>query len=167
MPRTVALVGCGKSKVETGDVPIEAHKLYTGSLFKAAYGYACLAHDRVLIVSAFHHVMRHDYLVYTYERELSKSPNDRRAWGARCANMLSSCFGVTEKDDVYIYAGHRYVEALTNALIGYRIHTPLKGMTLGQRLHWFKKQRDLLKGERHGQVRSRRRQERQDEQARQ
>jgi hypothetical protein len=142
--QSIALVGCGKSKIETGDTPVPACELYTGSLFRAAYNYACLAHDRVLIVSAFHHVMRPDYPVYTYERELPKSPNERRDWGARCANMLTSCFGVTKEDDIYIYAGHRYTEAILAQLHGYRVHTLLKGMTMGRRLQWFKQMRELV-----------------------
>lgn len=138
----IALIGCGKAKASEA---CRARDLYTGSLFRAALGYAEGCFDHVYIVSALHELVGLEDELGPYNRKLSDLPAKYQAiWGERVAKRLVGRH--TIEIDVTILAGKDYVEAIRSGLLWCRIpdsaiHAPLAGLGMGQRLAWFNAQK--------------------------
>lgn len=155
---TVAIIGCGKSKL---DHAAPACELYTGSLFRAALAHAESTADRVFIASAKHGLLRTTQTIEPYDQKLRRGgvgafvrDASVDAWRARVSGQLHKLARDLRGPGVLfsIYAGADYslpiVEAIRFAAIeqAYHVRTPLDGMTLGRRLQWFAAQRQLREG---------------------
>jgi hypothetical protein len=143
-PVRVALVGCGADKREGRHA---ARDLYVGSLFRAGLGHAEATADEVLIVSAHHHLVELDQEIAAYDRSLASLRKiEREAWAERVVRDLVAHYrGVSV--ELTFYAGALYVDAIVGALrrwqrsgggIAWRWSTPLAGLSVGQRLRWYK-----------------------------
>jgi len=140
---TVALVGCGKSK-RLGTHP--ARHLYTGPLFRASLAHAehTWGAENVYIVSALHGLLRLSDPVESYNTTLPTDPAVRREWAARVGAALLAERAADDLVHVVIYAGAAYAEPLRTWFDGQpvtrvgRLDLPLRGMTQGRRLAWFK-----------------------------
>jgi hypothetical protein len=138
-PVRVALVGCGKAKRAEESTAAE---LYTGSLFRAAYGWAKANADEVFILSALYGLLNPEARVQPYEYKLSSVRKvDRHAWGSRVAGGLASAY-VGQDVELVFLAGEDYVAPVCRyAPRNWARSVPLEGLTLGQRLAWFSQAR--------------------------
>lgn len=137
--KTWALIPCSKTKAT---VPCAAINMYWRSaLFRGAAQSAEAKGQAVLILSAKHGVLRPDTEIEPYDVTLIGMPvAQRKAWaGAVLRGLLTM---LTPGDEVVSYLGEQYAEFVLPALRGtFRVSEPLKGMSQGKRLAWFKRER--------------------------
>lgn len=137
-PADIVLVSCAKTKL---DVPAPAKDLYTSPLFGRQRAYAEEQAVPWFILSAEHGLVAPDEWSAPYERYLPDTPSTYRvAWGAWIAERLELLAGPLEGKVVEIHAGRGYVEVIDKRLIdkGVLVVEPLRGLTLGERLAWYK-----------------------------
>ncbi|QRK14188.1 hypothetical protein JQX13_50460 [Archangium violaceum] len=142
-PRRIALVGCGKSKLEQ---PAPARELYTGPLFRAALDVAQAEFGAdVWILSAKHGLVDLDEDVAPYELALGDLTSEaQEAWARDVIRNLR------DDDDgspahLTVYAGSAYVEALRAHLPStWTLDDPMKGLSQGGRLAWLSARRAAL-----------------------
>jgi len=142
----IALVGCGKSKL---DRAAPARELYTGPLFRSALSYA-LEPDRfdsVYILSAKYGLLYLDEKIEPYDLALAQRDRAARVkWGRLVAASLDALHYRCPLD-ITCLAGRPYVDALLWMGEGYffehrwSLSAPLSGLGRGQRLAWFKQRR--------------------------
>ena len=160
--RTIALVGCGKSKLS---VPAPAKDLYTGTLFRMVRAYAERFCTGWGILSAKHGFLLPDEVIEPYDKTMAQlgDRDYRRAWQTRTNWELfyklpwQIIYAEERKREM---DGIRFTERLPIALTGiefvflageayepavngprdYPTTYPLRGMGLGNRLQWFKRQ---------------------------
>ena len=137
---TVALVGCGKAK-RPGRHP--ARDLYVGPLFRAALEHVEATADRVFILSGRHGLLPLDQVVEAYDTPLPTG-QERLDWGVRVVEALVEA--VPGRITLTVYAGAAYANEVWCALAGYsdrvRVLQPLRGMSQGKRLGWFRARRE-------------------------
>ena len=140
---TLVIVGCGKTKL---DHAAPAADLYTGGLFRAARGWAEANGTNWLIASAKCGLVSPDTQLEPYDRTLvGLSREYRRQWGAWAQRDLSRYINKHGcPDRIIVLAGKAYIEPLVAWTAIGRIsrETPLDGKGIGQRLSWFKQQRE-------------------------
>jgi hypothetical protein len=137
VPITIALVGCGKSKLLK---PARAKDLYTGPLFRAARAYAeeC---DEWRIVSARYGLLKPEYRIEPYDDRLK--PKDAQQWAVGIANKLYREFVGCGPYELLLLAGADYTAPIREVFESrhdvncVRIREPLLGLGLGRRLQWF------------------------------
>src|SRR6185437_8123426 len=119
-------------------------ELYTSALFRAAYAYAEMSCDAVLIVSALHGVVAPKAIIRPYERSLRKY--DRRAredWGVRTVGQLLPSFVLPPQ--IVILAGQVYADALLHGAHWHNLprpELPLLGIRgCGPRVKWLRVER--------------------------
>ncbi|WP_223643917.1 DGQHR domain-containing protein DpdB [Corallococcus sp. EGB] len=135
-PVQVALVGCGKKKLEHR---APARDLYTGNLFSAHLAEAEATTPHVYVLSALHGLLSLDEEVEPYDVTLrGMPPKARGAWGRQVLESLARRYpaGAVE---LLVYAGRAYAEPLQDALVaspreGWTLVEPLEGATQGARL---------------------------------
>lgn len=67
-----AVIACGAAKIQTlPGQPVQAWRLYTGSLFKKALEAACVSADEIYILSAEYGLLKANDLVYTYNLKMT------------------------------------------------------------------------------------------------
>ena len=134
------LVGCGKSKLLRR---APARELYTGSLFRAARDYAEASGEPWAIVSAKYGLLEPPEVVAPYEHKLARS--ERHAWAATVGREFDARY---EERKVTLLMGAEYAEPLALELSwrGVSVQQPLAGLMLGERLSWFKAQREKREG---------------------
>lgn len=131
----VALVGCGKRKATTR---CPARSLYTGSLFRAALRHAEATSDVVWIMSGLHGLVELEAPLEPYDVTLRAG--EAYLWAADVVAALGRELGAVPYD-VDVYAGGAYGAALVAASQGmYR--EPCRGLTLGGRLAYFRRERE-------------------------
>lgn len=133
----LVLVTCVKSKL---DVPAAAKDLYVSTLFTRQRAYAESAGLPWFILSAEHGLVAPEEWLAPYERYLPDTPASyRAAWGRWVAERLDLLAGPLQNRIIEIHAGSAYVEALSPHLAakGAVLHTPLAGLSMGQRLAWY------------------------------
>ena len=145
----VLLVSCGAAKLST---PAPARDLYTGSLFRAARGYAERVGAPWWILSAEHHLIHPETMIAPYERRLGGS-DEERAWWARSvwdglAFALSTGHGWRSGQAVAveIHAGVAYTAPLMASpglRRSWRVELPLAGLQVGERLGWYRRAREV------------------------
>jgi hypothetical protein len=145
-PLTIALVGCGKSKL---DHAAPAHQLYTGSLFVAASRWAAEC-DGWFILSAKFGLLDPEAVIEPYEVRLG--PKDRQQWGQVAANAVVNHMREAGPYELVLLAGEDYAAPVREAMRGSNergwrlncmaVRAPLEGLGIGQRLAWFKSERD-------------------------
>jgi uncharacterized protein DUF6884 len=161
---SVALVACSATKA-TGPQP--ARLLYTSQLFRAASAYAERTYDYWFVISARHYLVHPDERLAPYDTRLdSLNLAGRQHWartvvadlrlghGARTDGRLDwpadptlqlrlgRWFVAGDRVDLWMHAGAAYTEPITEAAAGlpFDIHTPLKGLGIGQQLAWYAQQ---------------------------
>lgn len=160
---TIALVACGKSKLEHA---APARELYTGNLFRAAAGHAEATADRWYVLSAAHGLVHPDAELEPYDATLTDATRDELASWARAvfdtlrmsnAALTRGSFanlpGEAEADkgmgrllmegatvEVVVYAGVAYraeLVRLLEGLEGVTVTVPLEGKGIGEQLGWY------------------------------
>lgn len=163
-PFVMALVGCGKAKL---DRPAPARDLYTGGLFRAARAHVEARYEHWGILSAKHHLVDPDRVLMPYDLAMTDlSAEQRWVWGevigsaARCgcgpfSDAVRWHFGCRPMHagetrlaaDVHpiqldVYAGRPYIQALPQVWRDrFIINEPLAGLQIGERLRWFAERR--------------------------
>lgn len=146
----VILIGCGKTKL-AGEH--EARDLYTGSLFRAARRYAEGASKYWWIVSAKHGALCPFTRITSYEMRLPGRRDLRERWGTAAASTVYGYMADRElalQDDlsmgfhVELLAGEEYCVPIVDHFNRLKVQCarPLRGMQVGERLAWFKQQRE-------------------------
>jgi hypothetical protein len=136
----VALVGCSAAKLKHA---APARELYTSALFRAAYGYAAMTCDAVVIVSAVYGIVAPSAIIRPYDRSLRQySKREREDWGARTVMQLPS-FGLSPV--LVILAGKIYADALDSGAHWHNLprpELPLSGIRgCGPRVRWLRVER--------------------------
>lgn len=127
----IGLVGCGKGKQQRA---VPARDLYTGTLFKLARRYAERRCSAWFILSAEHGLVRPEKLLRPYETSMkSLTPAGRVEWAAKVRRELQAAIGDVP---VLFLAGSDYAAAVA----GREVSDPLRGMSIGRRLQWLKKE---------------------------
>lgn len=137
----IALVGCGKSKL---DRAAPARELYTGNLFAAARAWAETFADRWFVLSAKYGLVDPDTVIEPYDLKLSSlSREERERWAEWTSAQVRE---IAPDDDTYSLviglAGGDYLDALQNygnGLWRWRMKEPLERKEIGERLAWFKR----------------------------
>jgi hypothetical protein len=135
--RTVALVGCVKSKRAGVHA---ARDLYTSPLFRARVADVEARGLPWLVLSAKHGVLRPDDPVEKYDETLNAmAARERAAWGARVVSQLVAELGGLAGTTLEVHAGGRYVAAVAPLLEakGARVVVPAAGLGIGQQLHLY------------------------------
>ena len=140
----VVLIACSSQKKEEA---APARELYTSSLFKKALEYARTqtSDDLIFVMSAMHGLVGLGKILTPYDRELSKMRKiDRTFWGIRLVDDLvqrlhARGLTLTKADEVMLLGGEDYNTPVRGALFRKEVPCvePLKGMNIGQRLHWL------------------------------
>jgi hypothetical protein len=156
LPKTIALVGCGKEKRRT---ECAAKDLYTGSLFRTAREWAETFADAWWIASAKHLILHPNDVIEPYDSALSDLKADDRRWRT-CqiqshfrARWIDCCrFGkndrgfqvAVEKPRVVLLASREYLfgflEQRERALCSMDFEMPLDGLGIGQRIAYLKRE---------------------------
>lgn len=139
-PSDYVVVGCGKRKATE---PRPARDLYTGSLFTAARRYAEASFLPWRILSAKHGLVDPDQVLEPYDAQLLgpywEKPELRACVGLQLAQLGWS--GVLE-----VHAGHEYAELVrveaAYTAPGLRVVSPVAGLQVGQRLAWYRAERE-------------------------
>lgn len=135
-PRTLVLVACGKTKLETA---AKAEDLYTGNLFRARRRWAeaatKLEGGAWAILSAKHGLTSPSELLEPYDVSLSgANKRTREAWAAKVASSIVAAYGRPER--VLLHAGAAYAEALSAELHykGIEVEWVSEGRQVGEQL---------------------------------
>ena len=121
MPKTIALISCGKKKSLNAT---EAQFLYTSPLFRKTLKYAetILRPDRIFILSAKHGLLKLDEVIEPYNETLKdKKREEQKIWANKIISQLKSECDI-EKDKFIILAGHDYYQDLAKSLPNIDIH---------------------------------------------
>lgn len=132
------LIGCGKAKKAE---PCMAQDLYTGPIFKARRAYAEASGCGWMIVSAKHELVSPFERLSPYNLTMKDlDPAHRQWWGSWIAHLLQ----LTMVTEVELHMGRDYAESLIPALdaVGIRHSWPVKGLSQGHQLQWYKQQRE-------------------------
>jgi hypothetical protein len=136
----VALVGCSAAKLKHA---APARELYTSALFRAAYAYAEVTCDAVVIVSAVYGIVAPSVIIRPYDRSLRQyNKREREDWGARTVMQLPS-FGLSPV--LVILAGKVYADALVHGAHWHNLprpELPIAGIRgCGARVKWLRVER--------------------------
>jgi hypothetical protein len=135
LPRRVTVIGCGKEKLPGRH---KAQDLYTGNLFRASLKYAKATSSEVYIASANYGLIGLDDVVDSYDLVITDlSKTSRELWAQEVARELRSKL---QGGELVLMMGAEYVKPLAKELARFDIPfaEPLKGLQLGERLHWLK-----------------------------
>jgi hypothetical protein len=132
--RTIALISCGKSKL---NVRAPAHKLYTGDLFQKSLAYARHKNaDAIYILSAQYGLLELEQEIAPYEKTLKGMPSaDVARWAEGVLSQLRQRTNLTT-DRFIILAGLPYRSRLIPHLTNFEV--PLKGLGFGEQLQFLK-----------------------------
>ena len=134
----ILLLGCVSEK---GPADVAARDLYVSTLFRLRRAYAETLGSPWFILSARHGLVRPDEVLEPYDVRLSSLPAaGRRAWGDRVFAQLQAAAAPLPGRVFEFHAGSHYVEAVRPHLerLGAVVAWPLKGLGLGEQLHWYK-----------------------------
>lgn len=151
----IGLVGCAAQKLGR---MAQARDLYDSPLFRASLTYAEARCERVYVLSAALELVDLGRWIMPYELRLDGigGKKERQAWGARVASKLIARHG--RAVDYLFLAGEDYAGRVATGLRTHdghredgwhgvrpeRIHQPLAGMQIGQRLKWLNEQNAQL-----------------------
>jgi Family of unknown function (DUF6884) len=161
---SVGLVACGATKLGR---PAPARDLYCSPLFRKASAYAAATYDRWFILSAKHYLVDPCEVLDPYDVSLKGMTVDGRAhWASmvecslRCGHRTRTpgrqvagdplllgqwidegrTRGLSREVDLWLHAGADYIDPLLPLLARvpeFAVHLPLRGMQIGERLHWY------------------------------
>lgn len=137
----IGLIACCKTKLERA-APVR--ELYTSPLFRLSLAYAEARCSTVYVASAQHDLLELGRVLAPYNRTMaSLTPMQRKLFGAAVARALvDRQFCLQEgPHELIALAGAAYVEPIRAAFarMGWdvRIHEPLAGMQIGERLSFL------------------------------
>ena len=143
-PLSVALVGCGKSKVDTAG-PIPAKDLYKSTLFRMSVQYAQAVADDFHILSAKHGLLSPYELISSYDTRIDT--RDAAGWGGAVVTELLECYG-TMPLEIHVLAGRQYFAGVSSSIKERRLSWPcintFGSRNLFQRLRWLKERLNEL-----------------------
>ena len=145
--RRVALIGCGKAKL---DHEAPARELYTSNLFRLSVAWAERHCDAWYVVSARYGLVEPDTVLRPYDYSLAEMRvSELEAWTSRVVSMLAHHERAAR---VVLLAGGRYRQlagtmrwSMHPAVNFHRgavaaVEEPLEGLGIGRRLHWLRLQ---------------------------
>ena len=143
MTETIALVGCGKLKVQ-GSRGHQAQHLYTGNLFVARRRHVTERSLHWYIVSAHYGLLTPDTQVYAYDKKLH--PRETHEWSLKVIRKLKHALGDLSLYDYELHMGQPYLDALALQLCRYQVVCPTEGKGIGEQLQYYsnKKQMKLI-----------------------
>jgi cytoplasmic iron level regulating protein YaaA (DUF328/UPF0246 family) len=132
----IALISCVAKKESYATV---AKDLYISPLFKKAYSYAKKQKvDKIFILSARYGLLREDKIIEPYNETLKdKSIHERKNWAKNVLNELSKETDL-KRDKFLILAGKKYREFIIEELGTENYEIPLKGLSIGKQLSFYK-----------------------------
>lgn len=135
----IGLISCTKSKTPH---PAPAWELYTPSrLFGAALGYLEPRSDVIYVLSAKYGLLPLDQEVAPYDFTLKNAtPEYRRSWARQVFTDLQTRHGTSLQGITFeFHAGEAYSADLRSLLVaaGAQCSSPVEGMTIGERLHFY------------------------------
>ena len=144
--KTIVLIACVSKK---GKRKAKAKDLYESALFKYSLAYAyTFRPDKILILSALHHVLDLETEIEPYDVTLSNVPMNKRKPGLKVLNSVEKkdwgknvIQQLSEKSDLkndryIILAGREYIKPIIKHIK--HIEQPLKGLRQGERLKFLK-----------------------------
>ncbi len=133
----IVLVGCSKQKRASGTWA--ARDLYTSPLFRKARAWAEAVGDGWDILSAAHGLVMPGTLLEPYNVSAPRTRQGRIVWAREVARVLGMLDWPIADTEIVILAGARYADPLAAELRarGYRVTLPLRGMGIGERLHYL------------------------------
>lgn len=153
LPNRVKLIvlACSKTK---GTERTSAIDLYQGQLFRKAVDYKQHFYTGSIsvILSAQHHVLKTYEQVDPYNlalKDMTKA--EREAWADVAGEQLGRFADSVGTTDIVAYCGKDYMAAVHKAVPYIRrfkeLHTPVKGMGIGEQLSFFTKRdpRDVVR----------------------
>jgi len=137
------LIACSKTKLPR---PAPAAELYNSPLFKFSRQYA-EKHGEYLILSAEHGLVNPSHLVEPYDTTLADlGVAQTTAMIAKVERQAQQWLQLWDHDEkklpgaLELLAGRDYAAIINATCLAdfFRIHQPLKGLGIGQRLQWLK-----------------------------
>lgn len=138
--KTVCILGCVKTK-RNAPGKITAIDLYIGIRFTLMLEYARKHYndDRIYILSDEYGLVKLTDEIETYEKSLKNmTPGERDLWGNRIIDQLRNEGYNPDTDEFEILAGAMYVRHITGEGKIRNFNLPLKGMKIGEQLHFLK-----------------------------
>lgn len=138
-PVLVGLVGCAKNKA-TSRLP--ARDLYQGKLFRLALDYSLKVADETYILSARHGLVELDEEISPYDLRIEQLRiAELGTWARQVVHRLDAKLPDLEVA-VLGLAGRGYLDpiAVPLAEMGWALLEPLKGLGVGARLSWLKRE---------------------------
>lgn len=137
------LVGCVKSKIETGDEGVEAKNLYDSPLWKCRRKYAERFGRSWHILSAEHGFLDPEKKIGTYDLTMTDmNPAERIGWSNRVFRGISREFPDLRGKVVEIHAGKSYAESGLEKKLraaGAIVHRPLMRVRgVGLQCAWYR-----------------------------
>lgn len=134
----IAIVGCSSKKASAA---CAAREMYTSPLFRAARAYAEATCDRWYILSALHGLLEPATVIEPYDQRLSPATIEAWGWGVRVGQQLDAAilWPAEREAEIVMLAGELYADAIDPTDREYYWDEPLRGMGIGERLAWLKK----------------------------
>lgn len=131
----VALVACAKKKRKGVH---RACDLYVSSLFRSALEYVQHRFEQYYVLSAKYGLLHPNTEVRDYDETLNAiHVNERRKWASDVAVNIRK--HIPKGSEIHFFAGVKYRKELMRLLAAdYRFKTPLKGLSIGRQLQWYK-----------------------------
>lgn len=127
----IGLISCVKSKSNRRCI---AKEMYISPLFKYMYAYAKRRCQEVYILSAKYGLLNEDTPIAPYNKTLNNmSEISKKEWAKNITHSLSEKYDI-QKEIFLIMGGQNYIKYLNLP----NIIQPLKGLSMGNRLHWLK-----------------------------
>jgi len=140
--KTLGLISCTKSK---RNYSCAAKEMYSASeLFRKAYDFCTRNYDYVAILSAKYGLLLPDEKIDPYDLTLkSMGETEQKKWAERVFSQLSSKLPMTDISRVFFHAGLAYRTHLAKLLEsqGIRCIVPLEGLSIGEQVAWYMRQR--------------------------
>lgn len=138
----IILVACGKAKAPEAR---PARDLYVGNLFRAARRFAEGADAPWFILSGKHGLVAPEDVLAPYDERIPGAAVSMRRWGEGVVAQLQARFP-GQSLELVILAGIMYALPLReHALTGWTVGEPLRGLEVGERLRWFRLQREAAR----------------------
>jgi|SRR3989344_2285289 len=134
-PKVIALVSCSKRKRQGVHI---ASQLYSSPLFRFSFEFAYRTCDEVWILSAKHGFVWPNRMLKSYNLSLKEMPRQRqRAWAGNVSKATTQQF--PKGAVLMLYCGQVYYRDLLHLLGSeFTIITPVRGLSLGRQVRWYK-----------------------------
>ena len=144
----IVLISCVAKKLNYSSI---AKDMYVSALFKGAYKYAKkIDADKIFILSAKYGLLDESDIIEPYNETLNdKSIAWRREWASKVISTLSQKANL-QSDEFVFLAGEKYRQYLIEHIA--HVSVPLKGLSIGKQLAFYKKNLEIIKGKQNNEV---------------